>query len=132
MGDHAPLADMLRQLNSLEIQNVGVAGLFFTLAAVRVDRSGTSVEFAGAGRPQSMTFQPRAAPQLLRSRSMVLGTLPDAVDAEPTLYPELKPGDRIVLYTDGITDVLDPRGEMPGVKEYGTSSARRRFYHSAK
>jgi PAS domain S-box-containing protein len=112
----APLADMLRQLNSLEIQNVGVAGLFFTLAAVRVDRSGTSMEFAGAGHPPSMIVQPGAAPQLLRSRSMALGTLPDAVDAEPTLYAELKPGDRIVLYTDGITDVFDPRGEMLGVE----------------
>jgi phosphoserine phosphatase RsbU/P len=116
LGDRAPLVDMLRQLNSLEIQNVGVAGFFFTLAAARVDHGGTSMEFAGAGHPPAMIVKPGAAPKLLRSRSMVLGTLPDAVDAEPTLYAQLEPGDRIVLYTDGLTDVFDRRGEMLGVE----------------
>ena len=29
---------------------------------------------------------------------------------------DLEPGDRIVLYTDGITDVFDSRGEMLGVE----------------
>src|ERR1700693_542189 len=116
LSDRAPLADMLRQLNSLEIQNVGVARFFFTLAAARIDRGGRAMEFAGAGHPPAMIIQPGATPQLLASRSMVLGTLPDAVDAEPTLYAELKSGDRIVMFTDGITDVFDPRGEMLGVE----------------
>jgi len=34
------------------------------------------------------------------------------VDPEATLYAELQPGDRVVLYTDGITDVFDSHGEM--------------------
>jgi len=112
LGNRAPLADMLRQLNSLVIQNVGVPGLFFTLAAARVDRSGTSMEFAGAGHPPAMIVQPGAEPRLLPSRSMILGALPYAADADATLYAELEPGDRIVLYTDGITEVFDSRGEM--------------------
>jgi phosphoserine phosphatase RsbU/P len=112
LGNRAPLADMLRQLNSLVIQNVGVPGLFFTLAAARVDCSGRSMEFAGAGHPPAMIVQPGAEPRLLPSRSMILGTLPCAVGADATLYAELEPGDRIVLYTDGITEVFDSRGEM--------------------
>jgi phosphoserine phosphatase RsbU/P len=112
LSNRTPLADMLRQLNSLVIQNVGVSGFFFTLAAARVDRSGRSMEFAGAGHPPAMIVQPGAEPRLLPSRSMILGTLPDAVDAEATLYAELEPGDRVVLYTDGITDVFDSHGEM--------------------
>jgi PAS domain S-box-containing protein len=112
LGNRAPLADMLRQLNSLVIQNVGVWGFFFTLAAARFDRSATSMEFAGAGHPPAMIVQPGAEPRLLPSRSLILGTLPDAVDADATLYTELESGDRIVLYTDGITDVFDSRGEM--------------------
>src|SRR5947209_18008793 len=112
LGNRAPLADMLRQLNSLVIQNVGVPGLFFTLAAARVDRSGTSMEFAGAGHPPAMIVQPGAEPRLLPSRRMILGALPYAADADATLYAELEPGDRIVLYTDGITEVFDSRGEM--------------------
>jgi PAS domain S-box-containing protein len=116
LRDRAPLADMLRQLNSLEIQNAGVAGFFFTLAAARIDRGGRAMEFAGAGHPPAMIIKPGGTPQLLPSRSMVLGTLPDAVDAEPTFYAKLEPGDRIVMFTDGITDVFDSRGEMLGVE----------------
>ena len=53
---------------------------------------------------------------MLESRSMVLGALPDAVDAEATLDVDLRSGDRVVLYTDGITDVFDSNGEMLGVE----------------
>jgi serine phosphatase RsbU (regulator of sigma subunit) len=112
LGNRAPLANMLRQLNSLVVRNVGVPGVFFTLAAARVDRSGKRMEFAGAGHPPAMIVQPGAEPRLLPSRSMILGTMPDAVNADATLHAELEPGDRIVLYTDGITDVFDSRGEM--------------------
>jgi serine phosphatase RsbU (regulator of sigma subunit) len=46
---------------------------------------------------------------------MVLGALPDAVEPEATLDVDLESGDRVVLYTDGITDIFDTRGEMLGV-----------------
>jgi PAS domain S-box-containing protein len=112
LGNRAPLADVLRRLNSLVIRNIGAQGFFFTLAAARIDRGGRTMEFAGAGHPPAMIVQPGAEPRLLPARSMILGTLPNAVDADATLYAELKSGDRIVLYTDGLTDVLDARGEM--------------------
>ena len=57
-----------------------------------------------------------AEPRLLESRSMVLGALPDAVGTEATLDVTLEAGDRIVLYTDGITDVFNSSGEMLGVE----------------
>jgi sigma-B regulation protein RsbU (phosphoserine phosphatase) len=112
LTNRAPLADMLRRLNSLVIRNIGAPGFFFTLAAARIDRGGRTMEFAGAGHPPAMIVQPGAEPRLLRSRSMILGMLPDAVDADGTLYRELECGDRILLYTDGLTDVVDSRGEM--------------------
>jgi sigma-B regulation protein RsbU (phosphoserine phosphatase) len=112
LGNRLPLADMLRQLNSLGIQNIGAPGFFFTLAAARIDRSRRTMEFAGAGHPPAMIVHPGAEPRLLPSRSMILGTLPDAVGADATLLAEIEPEDRIVLYTDGLTDVFDSRGEM--------------------
>jgi serine phosphatase RsbU (regulator of sigma subunit) len=47
---------------------------------------------------------------------MVLGTLPDAVDVNSALHVDLEAGDRIILYTDGLTDVFNSRGEMLGVE----------------
>jgi sigma-B regulation protein RsbU (phosphoserine phosphatase) len=115
LSHRAPLVDVLRCLNALVIQNIGPLGFFFTFAAARIDRSGRSMEFAGAGHPPAMIVQPGAEPRLLPSRSAILGALPEAVDADPTLYTELEHGDRIILYTDGITDVFDSRGEMLNV-----------------
>jgi sigma-B regulation protein RsbU (phosphoserine phosphatase) len=130
LGNRAPLADVLRRLNSLVIRNIGAPGFFFTLAAARIDRGGRTMEFAGAGHPPAMIVQPGAEPRLLRSRSIVLGILPDAVDADATLYRELEYGDRIVLYTDGLTDVSDSRGEMlnvEGVENFVRETARLPF-----
>jgi phosphoserine phosphatase RsbU/P len=112
LGNRAPLADMLRRLNSLVIQNIAAQGFFFTLAAARIDRDGRTMEFAGAGHPPAMIVQPGADPRLLLSGSTILGTLPDAVDADATLITEIGPGDRVVVYTDGLTDVFDSHGEM--------------------
>jgi PAS domain S-box-containing protein len=112
LSHRAPLVDVLGCLNVLVIENIGSLGFFVTLAAARIDHSGRAVEFAGAGHPPAMIVQPGAEPRLLPSRSTILGALPDAVDADATLYAGLEPGDRVVLYTDGITDVFDSHGEM--------------------
>jgi PAS domain S-box-containing protein len=107
---------MLRQLNRFVMHNIGSSVFFFTVAAARIDRPGRRMVFAGAGHPPAMIAHDGAEPRLLESRSMVLGALPDAVDAEATLDVDLDAGDRVVLYTDGITDVFNSRGEMLGVE----------------
>lgn len=118
--------DMFRQLNRFVMQNIGSSVFFFTVAAARVDRAGRRMVFAGAGHPPGMVVTPGEEPRLLESRSMVLGALPNAVDVEATLDVDLDPGDRIVLYTDGITDVFDSNGEMlgvPGVQKFVREAA---------
>ena len=111
----APLPEMMRSLNQFVMQHIGSSVFFFTLAAARIDRDARRMVFAGAGHPPAMIARAGREPRLLESRSMILGVLPDAVDPEATLEVDLDPGDRVVLYTDGITDVFDARGEMLGV-----------------
>jgi PAS domain S-box-containing protein len=117
----APLGDMLHQLNRFVMQSIGSSVFFFTLAAARIERGGRRMVFAGAGHPPGMIVTPGQEPRLLESRSMVLGALPEAVDVNGTINADLKPGDRVVLYTDGITDVFNSTGEMlgvPGVQKF--------------
>jgi phosphoserine phosphatase RsbU/P len=109
-----PLGDILRHLNHFVIQSIGGSVFYFTAAVARFDRGGRRMVFAGAGHPPAMVVTPGQEPRLLESRSMVLGALPDAVGAEATLDIDLEPGDRVVLYTDGISEVFDSSGEMLG------------------
>jgi PAS domain S-box-containing protein len=112
----APPTDMLRQLNRFVMQNIGGSVFFFTLAMARFDRDARRMTFAGAGHPPAMIVQPGEEPRLLESRSMILGLLPEAVAGEATLDVDVAQGDRIVLYTDGLTEAFDSRGEILGVE----------------
>lgn len=53
-------------------------------------------------------------PRLLESRNAILGLLEDAVDAEATLLVPVRPGDRLIIYTDGLTESFNSQHEMLG------------------
>ena len=127
---NAPFGDMFRQLNRFVLQNLGGSVFFFTAAAARINRNARRLVFAGAGHPPGMIVRPGDEPRLLESRAIVLGALPNAVDGDPSIEVNVEPGDRIVLYTDGITDVFDSRGEMlgvPGIQKFVRETAELPF-----
>jgi len=111
-----PFLEMFRELNRFLIEDIAGSGMFVTLAAARIDARRRSMVFAGAGHPPAILARPGQTPMLLESRSMILGALPDAVDATTNLEVQLQPDDRIVLYTDGITEVFNSKGEMLGIE----------------
>jgi len=111
-----PFDDMFGKLNRFLIEDIAGSGMFVTLAAVRINARKRRMVFAGAGHPPAMLLRGGQTPLLLESRSMLLGALPDAVDETAGLDVQLEPDDRIFLYTDGITEVFNSRGEMLGVE----------------
>jgi len=108
--------DMFGELNRFLIEDIAGSGMFITAAAARIDARRRCMVFAGAGHPPAMLARPGQNPQLLESQSMILGALPDAVDATTNQEVHLQPDDRIFLYTDGITEVFNSRGEMLGIE----------------
>jgi phosphoserine phosphatase RsbU/P len=83
--------------------------------AARLDRKLGTLEVAGAGHPPAMIVSPNHGVRLLESRSAILGMLDDAVDAETSHQVAVQPGDRLVIYTDGLTESFNPRQEMLGI-----------------
>jgi len=110
-----PFIDMFAELNRFLIEDID-AGMYITVAAASIDTHLHRMVFAGAGHPPAMLVRRGQSPLLLESRSAILGVLPDAVDTTPSLELQLEPDDRIVLYTDGITEVFNSRGEMLGIE----------------
>jgi sigma-B regulation protein RsbU (phosphoserine phosphatase) len=111
-----PFVDMFGELNRFIIEDIADSGMFVTLAAARIDAQKRRMIFAGAGHPPAMLARGGQTPILLESNSMILGALPDAVGATPSLEVQLEPDDRVFLYTDGITEVFNSRGEMLGIE----------------
>ena len=111
----APLGDVLNNLNNFVMHNISSTTFFFTVAAARIDRGGRRMSFAGAGHPPAILISPGREPRLLESRSVVLGALPNAVSVEAAIDLDLEPSDRLVIYSDGLTDVFNARDEMLGV-----------------
>ena len=108
--------NMFEELNRFLIEEIDSSGMFVTVAAARIDAHRRRMLFAGAGHPPAMIARRGESPILLESRSMVLGALPDAVDVTTSVNVQLQPDDRIILYTDGITEVFNSRGEMLGIE----------------
>ena len=107
-----PLTEMFAELNRFLIEDICGSGMFVTAAAARLDADRRRMVFAGAGHPPAILARPGQDPLLLESQSMVLGALPEAVKSAASAEVELQPDDRILLYTDGITEVFNGRGEM--------------------
>jgi len=115
----AELGSMLRHLNHFVVRNLASSASYFTLAAARLNRDCRSLQFAGAGHPPAMMLRRGESVRLLESRSMVLGSFEDAVDSDATVETALESGDRILIYTDGLTENFNSRREMLGVEGLG-------------
>ncbi|MGA2814430.1 MAG: SpoIIE family protein phosphatase [Candidatus Acidiferrum sp.] len=111
----ADLGSMLRHLNHFAVQNLASSSFYFTLAAVRFHQSRGCLQFAGAGHPPAIVIRRGKSPLLLESTSMILGLFENAVGAESGVETELQTGDRVVIYTDGLTESFNAQREMLGV-----------------
>jgi sigma-B regulation protein RsbU (phosphoserine phosphatase) len=73
------------------------------------DRVQRRLTYATAGHPPPLHFDARTGRvQQLESRGLLLGIDPDAEYAEHAV--ELAPGDRLCLFTDGLTESKNPAG----------------------
>lgn len=109
------LGQMLRRLNEFVIRSIGGSRFYSTIVAARLNFGALSIELAGAGHPPAMVVRPGHEPQLIESQSAALGLFEDAVHAEAVTTIPILAGDRVVIYTDGLTESFDSRGDMLGV-----------------
>jgi len=110
------LGEMLRTLNRFVVEQIGVAGFMFTMAAARVDQTGRQLTYAAAGHPPGLLISPSGELRQLESLSTILGALRDAVPQHASREFKLSAGDRLMLYSDGLTEVWNSSGEMLDVE----------------
>ena len=110
------LGGLLRRLNNFVIQQIMASGFLFSMIAARLDRQGRWLSYANAGHPPAVWICSIGECRRLEARSVVLGCFEEAISDEPTQQVEIAPGDRLIFYTDGLTEVFNHRREMLGVQ----------------
>ncbi len=107
---------ILRHLNGL-FKDLSDDGTFLTLCAVVLDPKTSEARILSAGHNPPILLR-GGVPQLLSPRGLVLGLMEDAVFLETIEECKvvLKPGDSLLLYTDGVTEAMNRRQEEFGAE----------------
>jgi phosphoserine phosphatase RsbU/P len=109
--EHSP-AQVLREVNQL-LNELSTAGMFVTVFYAVINKQTGSMRYARAGHDRPVLM--RQGQQLeLGGKGIALGVLEQDTFYVEEQQMQLAPGDRLVLYTDGLTDVMTPEQELYG------------------
>jgi serine phosphatase RsbU (regulator of sigma subunit) len=107
-------AAAMRLLNTLACQREAT-GQFATLFLAAIHEPTMTLRYTNAGHNPPVLVR-RGEKRLLETGGLLLGIAPAAIYEEGVLT--LEPGDRLVLYTDGVTEAANARGEMVGEERF--------------
>jgi serine phosphatase RsbU (regulator of sigma subunit) len=110
-GSVATIPTMLRTINSLLYRSTAIQQ-FATFFLARVDGHTLKMTFSNAGHNWPIVLKAGGGREYLERGGTVLGILDSIEFEEATL--SLSPGDRVVLYTDGISEAEDASREQFG------------------
>ena len=107
-------AMILRKLNQVLHDDLNGADLFITMFYLRYDRSSRELGFANAGHNWPlMIHQNERSCRKLDAEGMIFGVRQEVEFEQRSL--QLTQGDRLLLYTDGVTEAQNAEGEFFGL-----------------
>ncbi len=124
------LAEMLSQTNALFCLDTADSGNFVTAWVGMLDAGSSRLHYASCGHLPAILRRSNGEIEELNTPGIALGVIPSITVHTASI--ELKSGDTLVLFTDGITDSQDPYFELFGMQrlldviktEGGTSAER--------
>ena len=110
-----PPSQIVSSLNKFVIEYFGKTGLFLSFIAARIDLEDRTVAYSGAGHPSPLLIRRATGMvQPLISQNLLIGVSENVLDDEPEHSLKLDKGDRLLFYTDGITETADAAGRQVG------------------
>jgi len=107
--------EIVRSLNRFIITHFAETHLYLTFIVAQIDLVRRRVTWSGAGHPSPLLIR-RDGPtvQLLESQNLMIGVVEDCLAKEPQHRLDLEPGDRLLFYSDGLTETADADGRWLG------------------
>lgn len=102
----------MQALNRVFASNNETMGKYFTMVLGTLEKSTGLCRFTLAGHPHPLFIPAGGEPEFVGESGSPIGLLSDVYFEETSLH--LAPGDRMLLYSDGITDCTSPAGEPFG------------------
>ena len=107
-------AAILTSVNSSLFSELDLAELFVTFFVARLDANSGRLSYANAGHTEALWWQQaRGGWQTLSPTGLPVGIFADTAIGEETIV--LRPGDRLVFYSDGVTEACNEDDEFFGV-----------------
>ena len=111
-GNTSDPLTITRHLNSFLRQHFAETGLFVTFFVVVIDLDTFRIEYCGAGHPPPILYRrQRGIVESLMSQNLPVGIIDSFLRDPPSGSTEIEPGDRLVLYTDGLTETMNAQRE---------------------
>lgn len=124
VGSGRTPGEVLRHLNDL-FPFSSNASLFFTLFYAVLDLASGAMTYANAGHPYPVVQRADGPTTLLELNGVAIGWLESSEIEFPVGEVTLRRGDRLVLYSDGVTEARDPAHRIYGERLMDLLAARR-------
>lgn len=107
------------------------ATMFMTLVLLRWEHAAQKLFYTGCGHEHILVYRAaKGTVDLIKSGGIALAMFPDMSKIAKEAELPLAAGDTVVLFTDGVTEAVNPTGEMFGIErlraivaEYGPKSS---------
>ncbi len=108
---------LIQSLNSYLFERLAGTGIYTTFALALFDFTEKNLLFVGAAHPPLLHFKAASGEvELTASEAIFLGAIDPLAKGCPGTSREIRPGDRVFLYTDGVTEIKNSAGQNYGTK----------------
>jgi PAS domain S-box-containing protein len=110
-------SETLREMNRLLYEDLERNEMFLTAQCIKLNLDTGGIAYASAGHTEALHFRPSTGECVrLPSTALPVGILKDMSVDE--IQIRTVPGDYFVIYSDGVTEAVDDKGELFGIERF--------------